>query len=551
MSVKRLVSWAFGIIALLLMGAVAWAQNANTNPVPGNVWTYLGATFGAGWAPASLAGGAPLIEQYGADPSGSVDSSTAILACANYVSAHGGGYCRALASSKILVTTSFAFPKNSGLDCGQGALGNPGSSRSPGLSSPYDTMGGIRLAATATISYNSNFMLRNCLVYRSGMTFPAADASAYAGTAFQAAANGGNGANDAVFENVQIIGFNLLLDASGDRLRVNNFFGDGNNCITLNNSFDTSSLEHVHCYPYGTVATNGCGPTTTNCQRSGIGIAVYAESDDTTFGEDILVLGYLTNFYINGTNLHFGKIWSDYAGVPNPAATGVKFGPAADQMTIGSIMNYTSYTGIDVPQPTGRIQIGSIVSQFNTGDCMHVLGGWFKIQSFISHGCGAWHINNGNTTGDLSIDALDFYNFQTSSKPCPIGLVSGITTDRAYFGRITGDGSFACVVGGFPLEQPALTIAGTFLTLSNGATTSTHYIVVGATGTVNSMTEGYGSRPVTLFFQNSGLTITQSTTGCTVGQFLNLSGANITTVAGRPYTFFFDGSGTGCWRQQS
>jgi hypothetical protein len=539
--------WGIAFLLLLAAGAVAWAQNTGVNPPVGAVWTYLGATYGAGWAP-NGAGGAPTVESFGADPTGVGDSSAAILACANYVSTNGGGYCRMLPSSKILINSSITFPAASGLDCAQGALGNPGVDWT---TSPYDKIGGIRLASTATISYNSMFLWRNCLTYRKGMTFPAVDASAYAGTAFQAVSNGGAGANDAVFENDLTIGFNLILAAVGDRLRINGFYADGNSCITLNHSFDSSSLEHIHCYPYGTVATNGCGPATTNCQRSGTGIAVYAESDDTTFGNDVMALGYLTDFYINGTNLHIGKLWSDYAGVPNANAIGVKFGPTADQTTIGSIMSYASTTGVDVDASTGRIQIGSMVFQGNAGDCMHLLGGFMKIGSFVSHGCGAWHINDGNSTGDLSIQTLDFYNFQTSSKPCPIGLTTGITTDHAFFGRVTGDNSFSCVIGGNTLLQPGLTIAGTFLTLSNGATTSTHYVVVGATGTVNSMSESYGSRPVTLFFQNSGLTITQSTTGCTVGQFLNIGNANITTVAGRPYTFFFDGSGTGCWRQQS
>ena len=76
--------WAIaGGLGLLLAGAVAWAQGTSSNPAPGSVWTYLGATFGAGWVftPPSQAGISPLT--YGAKGDGVTDDTTAVQQAIN------------------------------------------------------------------------------------------------------------------------------------------------------------------------------------------------------------------------------------------------------------------------------------------------------------------------------------------------------------------------------------------------------------------------------------------------------------------------------------
>jgi hypothetical protein len=50
---KRALAAAAGLLLVLLAGGV-WAQNTGVNPEVGSVWTYLGATFGAGWAPVQV-----------------------------------------------------------------------------------------------------------------------------------------------------------------------------------------------------------------------------------------------------------------------------------------------------------------------------------------------------------------------------------------------------------------------------------------------------------------------------------------------------------------
>lgn len=70
-----------GLLLLLLLRsgiAPAAAQGTNTNPVPGNVWTYLGSTYGAAWAPITQPSGGVSVTQFGADPSGVKDSTAAI-----------------------------------------------------------------------------------------------------------------------------------------------------------------------------------------------------------------------------------------------------------------------------------------------------------------------------------------------------------------------------------------------------------------------------------------------------------------------------------------
>lgn len=66
-----------GFLLLLCSMVPADPQGTNTNPVPGNVWTYLGSTYGAAWAPITQPSGGVSATQFGADPSGVKDSTAA------------------------------------------------------------------------------------------------------------------------------------------------------------------------------------------------------------------------------------------------------------------------------------------------------------------------------------------------------------------------------------------------------------------------------------------------------------------------------------------
>lgn len=161
-------------------------------------------------------------------------------------------------------------------------------------SAPYGTMGGALLvSSTATITLKGGASIAGLLLHRGGMTFPAADSSAFAGTAVYI-----DGDDAGVFQ-CMFLGFGQAIAGSGrQRPRIYDNNIDCTAGILIDNCADIVYVTRNHCWPFATIAA--LGPAT-SLQRSG------AAYKFTTLGDwnkltDCFSYGYFRGFWINNCN---------------------------------------------------------------------------------------------------------------------------------------------------------------------------------------------------------------------------------------------------------
>lgn len=150
------------------------------------------------------------------------------------------------------------------------------------------TLGGaIALSSGATFSLAGGSSIDGLLVYRAGIALPAVNSSAFAGTCFTVAGPGVS------IRNSLAVGFNQLIESNGyERLKVDWFFGDGQNGIEITNARDVPRVSHVHLWPFATYT-----PTApiTNHYRTGVGVNIH-DTVDAVMLLDVFVYGYATRF---------------------------------------------------------------------------------------------------------------------------------------------------------------------------------------------------------------------------------------------------------------
>ena len=302
--------------------------------------------------------------------------------------ATAGGVCRLPSSAQIRILGNIVVAKGRFIDCGRPSPGNPGGTNS---STPFQMLGQIKLASTATITFSGGGSgLRNCLIVRDGMVFPAPDASAFAGTALTITAD------DVSIENVMVLGFNqCLYDNGGSRLYVHHFDGDclgggtGHAAIKMQNSFDTSRITDVHLWPFATIASfasiyNPHGKQSCDLiVRHGTGISLGSPNAATT--NTILDRITVENFDVNfdfsySADAKGGKLWSDY--IPNctggtPSNTiGFKVDGQATNVSIDDLSIYSSYTGLftNTSSITSNVHITFLHLSQIARDCIEIRG---------------------------------------------------------------------------------------------------------------------------------------------------------------------------------
>jgi hypothetical protein len=109
--------WLLGAVILGMVAGSALVlaqQGATVNPLPGSVWTYLGATFGADWvAPATPAtGGLTTAISFGAKCDGVTNDAPALNSGTAAIAAAGGGVLFMPAGKTCAVAASVTVPSN-------------------------------------------------------------------------------------------------------------------------------------------------------------------------------------------------------------------------------------------------------------------------------------------------------------------------------------------------------------------------------------------------------------------------------------------------------
>jgi len=160
------------------------------------------------------------------------------------------------ATGRHLCDSTITVPKGVALHAGWNVPGSTNSSASSPQSLDLTTLNGaLILASTATITLNSSSALRGVPVYRQGLVIPAADSSAFAGTAITVA-------GDDVY-----VGYCLVLGfaqayysvAGGNsfvRQKIEWLWGDNNAGIRIDNSHDTPNIMNCHFWPFCTYSAS-------------------------------------------------------------------------------------------------------------------------------------------------------------------------------------------------------------------------------------------------------------------------------------------------------
>jgi hypothetical protein len=184
---------------------------------------------------------------------GSVDDSANLLKAAQALGTAGGSVYIP-PGVKCLVDTNLTLPNNIYLIGPYNFVGSPSVAS---VASAYGSMGALLINSVATVKIGSNGGIRGLLAYRKGMTFPAADSTAFAGTAFTA-----NGDSISI-DHSMILGFSLGYYSTG----FNRFTSDHLNLDTVNgvemiNNQDFARFYGAHYWPFsrmpaGTLTTTG------------------------------------------------------------------------------------------------------------------------------------------------------------------------------------------------------------------------------------------------------------------------------------------------------
>lgn len=229
------------------------------------------------------------VKDFGAKGDGTTDDTTAIQAALNSLGATGGTVV-VPNGMKCLVDNNLTIPVNCHLVGPHSFVGTPGSN----ASAPYGNMGGALLVnSTKTITINSGASIRGLLIYRKGMTFPAANSSAFAGTAITI------GGDDAAVASCLVMGFNKAIYSSGyQRQKIEYLLHDNLNGIEITNCADIAYISNCHAWPFSNI---GVGGSYTNITRSGKAYYLH-DLCDWAKVTDCFSWGYATGFQVTSAN---------------------------------------------------------------------------------------------------------------------------------------------------------------------------------------------------------------------------------------------------------
>ena len=203
------------------------------------------------------------IKDYGAVCDGTTDDTAAILLACAAVGPQGG---EVIAPGKVYVGSNLALPAGVCLRGVFDLVGTTGSNTSIN----YASQSGIRLASSATISLAAGAGITGLLIYRYGMTFPAPNASSFAGVAVTMAGD------DAFVDKCMILGFNKAVYCNGyQRPRIYNLWMDCTNGIEVTASTDIGYYDNCHAWPFSSVATG----TDASAYRSGTAYYFHDQAD--------------------------------------------------------------------------------------------------------------------------------------------------------------------------------------------------------------------------------------------------------------------------------
>jgi len=466
-------------------------------------------------------------EYAGFDPTGVTDSTAAVQAALNAVG-DTGGVCQIPQAAKVLLNSAnITIPANVVLRGGLTHPENPGSSN-------YADLGGIRLGSAYTISCGFNAGVENMLIYRAGMTFPATDATAFAGTALTFAGDG------CVARAVLVLGFNKALAQSGvscSRYHIDHFQHDCVNGLFLTlPSYDSSVIRDVRAWPFSTAAYS----TEAALTRAGTAFYMTGSQDDTSI-DNILAYGYDIGLHTYNTGgAPIGKVWIDYpaAYAAGSGSIGVKFGASTTNLKIDQLWCWSMNEGIVSEMAAGEyVQIGLAAFISTAGAAVSIGGGNFDFGSVrmqtnlgycwnISSAASYVKVQSGQYTGNTGVGGV--------LNAMPVSAL----TDHIDINMVSDEAAGSFTHGANAIDYPTLASAATLQLPPNGDA-----FKISGTTVLDTIGGGYGGRVITLQFT--------STSGVSnSGNVITANASNFTAIAGSVIVLAFDGAADK-WRERS
>lgn len=276
-----------GLSALAINGGDGTAPLAPGDLPPNSLVTV--AHDGTRFRLRSARTGTVSVKDFGAKGDGTTDDTAAIQAALNSLGALGGTVV-VPNGMKCLIDNNLTIPVSCHLVGPHSFVGTPGSN----ASAPYGNMGGALLVnSTKTITVNSGASLRGLLIYRKGMTFPAANSSAFAGTAITI------GGDDAAIASCLVMGFNkAVYSSSYQRQKIEYLLHDNLNGIEITNCADIAYISNCHAWPFSNI---GVGGSYTNITRSGKAYYLH-DLCDWAKVTDCFSWGYAVGFQVTSAN---------------------------------------------------------------------------------------------------------------------------------------------------------------------------------------------------------------------------------------------------------
>lgn len=382
--------------------------------------------------------------------------------------------------------------------------------------------GAIALNSAATITVGGGATVDGVLVYRAGISIPAPNANAFAGTAFTV---GGPGAS---IRKSLVVGFNELVYSNGyERLKVEWFYGDGQNGIEVTNAADIPRLAFVHLWPFATYS-----PTApiANHYRTGKGIYVHDGVSAITM-LDCFAFCYAACFYFsNVATIRWIGCMAD--GDPNqPNSVGLSLNGNINGLLGTSNAIWSRATGVSVNMNVGQfVDLTDLMLDTIGGAGIDLVGGGVDVSDCVF----------ANMTNALRVENLNVEAY----------------FDRNQFTGISGDvvscvtpGTVNVVIGpnNYNLDNTAaatlntsnLGLQGLLVAASVNLNPNFHDYFMNGLGTISAIAGGWKGRTVRIKF--NGTATVQSGTGSATAIRLS-GGSNYTSSAGSVLTLMHDGT---------
>lgn len=391
---------------------------------------------GNSWIAVFTAGGVDPL-QFGADPTGVSDSTTAFLGCLTATTLYGG-QCTVPLAGKYRILGNLTIPASAALVCNHVMPNTPGSNGT----APYGQLGAITVASTKSIFMSSGSSIQGCLIYRDGMTFPAANSSAFAGTAIIIGANqdGSSLIND------MIMGFNLGISITTTQHQLlQNLNMDNQNGLTINGTFGFIDIHNLKMWPFATIA-NFTGSNYSVIQRTGTGIVDNGQG--TTYSGYTDIENYAIDVDLSGADTHFERLWTDMAPAADTSGSiGLRTnnGITGQNIWIDNFEGYSSSKPLVVGNTGGTIHFGHMHISLAGTDCITVNSGSLYISDISIEqasvaSCTAHVINITNANTITSIAGGVIKDYVTDSPillPAGVALLNQLSLGQVQFPGLT------------------------------------------------------------------------------------------------------------------